>query len=67
MWVPSHTGITGNKNVDTIANKANTSPTTTPINTLLFKNINKHTSNKWKISWEEISITNKLKEIKKNI
>lgn len=66
MWVPSHRSIIGNKKVDTLANKAIGFPTSPPINTLRFQNINWniniHTSKMWQAFWEEIPITNKFKE-----
>jgi ribonuclease HI len=71
LWVPSHTGISGNELADKAANEAIASPSSVLINKITFQDalikINNLTKSHWQDSWEKISNTNKLKEIKTSI
>ena len=67
MWVPSHTSIKGNDEVDLLANQTISSAESTIINSLLFKDlsriINQISTQQWKSQWDCTSV-NKLKNIK---
>jgi len=69
MWVLSHTGITGNEEVDLLANQAILSTDSIEIKSLPYKDIlrigNTIALQQWQSQWDCI-INNKLKNIKKD-
>lgn len=68
MWVPSHIGIPGNEKADTSAYEAITSPQSIKISSSpsseIFGTIHQKIMEKWQFFWENIPLTNKLRNTK---
>jgi len=71
MWFPSHTGIIGNEKADKHAEQATKTilnPTINNISSIDIKNsINQKILSSWQNYWNSITLSNKLKNIKKTI
>lgn len=68
MWVPSHIGIPGNEKADTSAHEAITSPQSIKISSSpsseIFGTIHQKIMEEWQLFWENIPLTNKLRNTK---
>jgi len=71
IWIPSLTGIIGNKHADKAANEVITSPNSVIVKKITFQDALKKTINliksHWRETWEATPNTNKLKKIKLSI
>ena len=70
MWVPSHTGIIGNEKADKHAEQATQTilnPTINNISSIDNKPINQKILSSWQNYWNSLTLSNKLKNIKKTI
>ncbi|KAF0773969.1 putative RNA-directed DNA polymerase from transposon BS [Aphis craccivora] len=68
MWVPSHIGISGNEKADTSAYEATSSPLSIQINTSssseTFCIIHQKLMDEWQHFWENVPLSNKLRNVK---
>jgi len=68
MWVPSHIGISGNEKADTSAYEATLSPLSIQINTSssfeTFNIIHQKIIDEWQHFWENLPLSNKLRNVK---